>query len=75
MISEAMAKKKPHGGKRSGAGRPSSGKTVWLQLRLTPAQKAWLDDQATQGDTTVTAWAVSGWVAKGMPPTPEPKKA
>ncbi len=70
---QPMAKKKTtHGGARKGAGRHTSGKTEWLQLRLTPEQKAWLEQSA--GANSITAWAIAGWVERGMPPTPKPKK-
>lgn len=63
-----------HGGKRKGAGRPSAGKTQWLQLRLAPVQHAWLALKAEDDDTTMTA-VVLGMLGKAGMPMPEPPKA
>ncbi len=57
------------GGKRSGSGRKPTGrkKKPAAQVRLTPAQKAWLDAAAGRSQVSISVYLYALLLARGMP--------
>jgi hypothetical protein len=57
------------GGTRKGAGRPKS-KGIVLQIKITPEQKAWIQQQAKDGDMTMSDVVLECLRLAGAPVSP-----
>lgn len=55
------------GGHRPGAGRPARGHTEILHMRITPEQKQWLAQRASENGRTVTDEVIAALSKQGLP--------